>query len=108
MADLPIACTLSPDALQARRQGLLADLLRRARSHELTAAGLRVVFPGDGETLATIARVVDAERLCCRFLRFVVTTEPDAGPIALELSGPSGTREFLNSLLEARVSGNES
>jgi hypothetical protein len=30
MADLPIACTLSPSALKARRQGLLSALLRNA------------------------------------------------------------------------------
>jgi hypothetical protein len=99
MVDLSIACTLPPDALQARRQGLLADLLRHAQSHELTGDGLRVVFSADGETLATIARVVEAERQCCRFLRFVVTVAPDGGPIALELSGPAGTREFLAALL---------
>jgi hypothetical protein len=100
MADLPIACTLSPDALEARRQGLLADLLQRAHRHELTADGLRVAFAADADTLATIARVVDAERQCCRFLRFVVTVAPDGGPITLELSGPDGTREFLGALLE--------
>ena len=100
MTDLPIACTLLPDALQARRQGLLADLLHQAESHELTSDGLQVVFPAGAGTLATIARVVDAERQCCRFLRFVVTVAPDDGPIALELSGPNGTREFLAALLE--------
>ena len=100
MIDLPIACTLSPDARQARRQGLLADLLRRAQSHELTPDGVPVAFSADGETLATIARVVDAERQCCRFLRFVITVAPDSGPLTFELSRPDGTREFLAGLLE--------
>ncbi len=40
MADLPIACTLTPDALRARRAGLLSDLLHRAEAHEdLPASG---------------------------------------------------------------------
>ena len=99
MADLPIVCTLSPDALAARREGLLADLLRRSASHELTADGLRLRFPPGGETLATIARAIDAERRCCRFLQFVVTVAPDDGPVVLELSGPAGTREFVAALL---------
>jgi hypothetical protein len=30
MADLTIVCTLSPEALQTRRLGLLSNLLRRA------------------------------------------------------------------------------
>ena len=97
---VPIACTLSPDALRARREGLLAKLLRRSETHEPTAEGLRLRFPADSETLATIAQAVDAERLCCRFLRFRITVEPDEGPIWLELSGPAGTSEFLAALLD--------
>jgi hypothetical protein len=99
MTDVPIACTLSPDALQARREGLLADLLRRAEDHELTEEGLRMSFSPGADTLATLARVVEAERRCCRFLRFVITVEPDGGPVSLELSGPEGTREFIAGLL---------
>lgn len=100
MADVPIACTLSPDALKTRRDGLLAELFQRAEEHELTEYGLRVRFPPATEVVATIARVVDAERQCCRFLRFVITVEPDGGAVSLELSGPPGTREFIAGLLD--------
>ena len=50
--------------------------------------------------LASIARAVDAERHCCRFLRFTITVEPDEGPVTLDLTGPPGTREFVVALLE--------
>jgi hypothetical protein len=56
-------------------------------------------FRAGTETLATLARMVDAERQCCRFLRFVITVEPDDGPVLLELSGPAGTRDFIAGLL---------
>jgi hypothetical protein len=42
-----------------------------------------------------IADVIEAERLCCRFLQFDLTVSPDAGPIILTISGPAGTAEFL-------------
>lgn len=100
MDEMPIACTLSPDALRARRDGLLAAVLQRAEHHELTDDGLRMRFSAGTDTAATLARVVDAERLCCRFLRFVITVEPDGGPMWLELSGPAGTREFIAGLLD--------
>lgn len=100
MTRIPIACNLSADALQARRDGLLSDLLRRAGRHELTAEGLRVSFSAESDTLATLVRVVDAERRCCPFLRFVITVEPGGGPVVLELSGPEGTREFIAGLLD--------
>lgn len=35
MPDLPIVCTLTPDALRARREGLLAAVLRQSTGHEL-------------------------------------------------------------------------
>jgi len=100
MPDLPIACTLAPDALAIRRENLLAELLRLASSRELLSDGLRLTFEPTTEALATIAQAVEAERHCCRFLRFQIAVEPDGGPMVLELTGPSGTREFLSALLE--------
>jgi hypothetical protein len=98
--DLPIVCTLTPDALRARREGLLTELQRLSTGHELLPEGLRLRFAPSGETLAAIARAVEAERHCCRFLRFTVTVEPDEGPLTLDLTGPQGTREFVVALLE--------
>lgn len=54
----------------------------------------------DERNIATIARAVEAERHCCRFLRFGITVEPDGGPVFLELTGPPGTREFIGALFE--------
>lgn len=100
MEDLPIVCALTPEALRARQEGLLADLLRRAERHDLVGQGLRLRFRPTEGLLAAIARTVDAERQCCRFLRFAITVEPAGGHVFLELSGPAGTREFITALLE--------
>ena len=101
MTNLPIACTLTPAAVRARREGLLADLLNRAVNREELEDGKRLHFVADDETLLAITRTVNAERQCCRFLRFRVIVEPDGGPVSLELTGPPGTREFLTALLES-------
>jgi hypothetical protein len=100
MADLPIVCTLSHEALAARRQGLLAELLRQSVGREFLPDGLRLSFEASSETLSRIAQAVDAERHCCRFLRFTIALEPDGGPISLDLTGPPGTRDFVAALLE--------
>lgn len=68
--------------------------------HELLPEGLRLRFTPSAETLASITRAVEAERHCCRFLRFTITVEPDDGPLTLDLTGPHGTREFVVALLE--------
>ena len=100
MKELPIACTLSPAALQARREGLLADLVRRADTCEQLPEGLRLRFAPSGETLSLLAQAIEAERQCCRFLRFEIVVEPDGGPMSLELSGPAGTGDFIAALFD--------
>ncbi len=102
MADLlPVACSLSPDALAARRSGLLRNLVGRAESREALPSGWRLRFRAEGDTLIMIAKSVDAERQCCRFLRFEIVLEPNGGRISLELSGPPGTSDFLAALFDA-------
>jgi hypothetical protein len=100
VTDLPVACTLNPAALQTRREGLLNELVRQAEHREERPDGYRLRFAPSGDVLTLIARVIGAERLCCRFLRFRLTVEPDEGPVHLELTGPQGTREFLAALFD--------
>ena len=100
MTNLPVVCALTPAAVRARSAGLLADLLKRAVNREEMADGHRLQFAARDETLLAITRTVNAERQCCRFLRFRLTVEPDGGAVSLELTGPPGTREFLTALLE--------
>lgn len=99
MNDLPIACELSPRDLAERRESLLARLVARARRIEPLEAGIRFEFPGDAETARTILAAIDAERRCCRFLRFELVFAQDLGPVSLDITGPAGTREFLESVL---------
>jgi hypothetical protein len=63
MADLPIVCTLTPEGLRARREGLLPDLVCRAEDRDELPDGLRLRFAPAGDTLSTIARTVEAEWL---------------------------------------------
>ena len=100
MADLPVACSLNPEALKARREGLLARLVQRASERRELPDGLQLRFTADSRTLGDIAAVVDAERLCCRFLRFTIEVHPDEGPITVDLTGPPGTRQFIGAMLD--------
>jgi hypothetical protein len=97
---LPIACSLSPEAIRARKAELLPGLFRRAAATETLPNGIRLQFSASTEAIQAIAATIDAERQCCRFLRFELTVEPDAGPIRLTLTGPDGTAEFLTALVQ--------
>ena len=100
MTNLPIACTLGPAALKARREDLLGGLVRRAEERLDAPNGYRVRFTPAEDILATVAKVIELERQCCRFLTFQVTVEPDEGPIWLEFTGPPGSKEFLAGMLD--------
>lgn len=98
MKELPIACELTPAELGVRREGL-TDILALAQERMTITNGLRWRFAPSAESLTAAAKMIDAERQCCRFLRFVLTVEPDAGEMWLEITGPEGTADFLNSLM---------
>ena len=100
MSNLPIACTLGPAAVKARREDLLGGLFVRAEERLDRPDGYRLRFVPADEVLADIAKVIEVERRCCRFLTFTVTVDPDAGPIWLEVTGPPGSREFLAGMLD--------
>lgn len=100
MADLPIVCTLSPSALKARREGLLARVATHSKERIEVEGGYRFEFDPDEAALLLIARMIDAERQCCRFLRFDLSVPADGRRMSLEVTGPSGTRDFLDALFE--------
>ena|SRR5437899_1040806 len=97
--DLPVIRTLTPHTATTRKVALLPGLARRAESREDTADGVRFRFSVDAFSM--LVSTVEAERQCCRFLRFDISIEPDGGPIWLSLSGPAWNARLLTALLES-------
>ena len=100
MNSLPIVCTLTPETSKTRKAQLLPGVFRRAEQTDPTPDGYRLRFRPSAETLQAIAAAIEAERHCCRFLRFELSVEQDEGPFVLTLSGPPGAREFVAALCD--------
>jgi len=89
----------TPEALTVSNATMMARANRRTTVKCSTRAAVAVTArycPGSSRAsgpaigaaiLANIARAIDAERQCCRVLRFSITVEPDGGPISVELTG---------------------
>jgi len=94
MTEIPIACTLSKDALNKRRDELntLRQLVREMRQ---TPNGFSLCFDGSTENLMAIAHVMAQERLCCPFLQFQLVAEKGMGSLWLEVTGSNDTAQFL-------------
>jgi hypothetical protein len=95
---IPVACTLTPDQLRERRAELLPALFQRAETVTDLPNGFKLQFASGPNLLSELIGVIEQESVCCRFLRFQLSIEPAAGPVTLEVTGPSGTREVLRGL----------
>lgn len=96
MAELPVACSLTQPELAERRAGVLAAVRRSQEEVRWLPDGVALRFAAEPGALAMLAAFIELERRCCAFLRFRLTVEPGAGPVWLELTGPPGTRDFLD------------
>jgi hypothetical protein len=78
-------CRLYVDAgrPQAARENLLDALVARSIEQCELPDGLQLRFTAGSQILAEIARTVEAERRCCRFLSFEITVPQDEGPMIL-------------------------
>lgn len=98
MSAQPVACTLTADQRRCDAHNLIPGLAAKAATREWTPNGLRLSFAAEATTLESIASVIERERQCCAFLTFQLVVPEASGDFVLELSGPPGTREFLEEL----------
>ena len=92
----PIACDVEAIPLADRpRYRSLRDRLFRLVEHVAEIPdGYALQLRNDRDVLSMVAEWIAFERLCCPFLRFVVTVDgPDR--LALAMSGGEGVKEFL-------------
>ena len=76
---------------KSRRAGLASDDLPNGYEYQFEL-----------EALADVARFISNERLCCPFLVFDLRVAANEGKISLRMSGPPGTREFLDAEIQGR------
>jgi len=85
--DLPVVCTLTEAELKERRQTFLKAIREVAVDVVPLPSGYAYSFAPASEILMQLAKLVDMERQCCRFLTFKIVVEPGAA-VRLEVTGP--------------------
>ncbi|HKP15664.1 MAG TPA: hypothetical protein VJT85_06350 [Gemmatimonadaceae bacterium] len=96
---LPIACSLSADQLDARRESLLLGLADHAVQRTPLPSGMRLRFRATAERMRQIDTVARHERECCPFLEFRVGLAL-GDSLTLDVTGPEGTASLLAELLD--------
>jgi len=92
---LPIACSLNDDELAARSAFVRRELLAGVVERQELDNGYAFRFPGAGNWHVNVAEFVASERQCCSFFHFELTFEPGLGSIWMKLTGPEGTKQFI-------------
>lgn len=99
----PLACSLPADRLRAERDLLLPGLVRHARTVTPLPDGMRFTFPATAERLRQLHEVTRREAECCEFLELRPGFTPGGAFLQLDVTGPEGTRELLEQVLELAV-----
>ncbi len=91
-ADVPIACTLTPDELGDRR-ALWERIDPSARCRTGDEGGFRIVYRATEDVARLLPSLAAAEADCCGFATWTVTREDDA--LVLAVTGPEAGIEAL-------------
>jgi hypothetical protein len=98
--DLPLACV--PGAIPAEDRAAHFALVKALFStalQERRELANGYAFRFDADQLDRVARFAANERKCCPFLSFTMELMPGSGSLWLRLTGPEGTRGFLDAEL---------
>jgi hypothetical protein len=93
-----ISCKLSTPELRERRETTIASLKKCVLQRVTLLNGYAYQFPSDDKVLDELISFIKSERLCCDFFSFQLTVEEATA--RLELTGPDGTREFIDAEID--------
>ncbi len=82
-------------AERVRHEAISRDLFGAVLEVRKMEGGYAFRLPGEADVFRKIAEWIPNERACCPFLKFGVSTGPGHSDVHLELTGPPGTRTFL-------------
>jgi hypothetical protein len=96
--EIPIACYLTDQQLQARRKNHFDKTAELLVGSTEIVNGFIYKFPLRSPILQDLAEIIDLERQCCPFLNFKLTVESGTDFVSLELTGTEGTKESIKAL----------
>ena len=93
------ACSLTTAELRDHETMLLAQFRSAVVETEELQDGYAFQLPADGKAIRLAGKLILVERECCPFLSFVLVAQPNKGRVIVRITGPSGTKEFLRTIL---------
>lgn len=95
MSQLELPTPLTKEVAQEQREPVLTQVLDLIRTVIETDEGYTLNFGRQADSIDLIVTFLKIERICQPFLRMALISESNDGPIKLEVAGPSGTKDFM-------------
>lgn len=89
-----VSCKLTTPELQKRKATVIAGLKALVLEKKELSDGYSYKFEGSDQNLDKLNEFIKAERMCCDFFIFQLTVDENSA--ILNITGPEGTKEFLN------------
>jgi hypothetical protein len=100
MTQVPIACSLDASELVDRTNGFRALAAKHLVRSTRTPSGATLEFrESAGAVEAAVTELVRAEKACCPFFEFALTSQD--GLVRLEIAAPPEAGAFVDGILEA-------
>ena len=95
MVEITIKYPLTPEAARELREPVLAVILDAIKSVIEGEDGFTLNFGRESRIIKSVSQMIEIERAVNPFLRMTLVVESNQGPVKLELTGPTGTKDFL-------------
>lgn len=95
-----MTCKLTSPELQQRKAITIASLKRQVTEKKEITNGYSYRFLGTDKVLDELLTFIKTERICCDFFDFKLDVASDASEAWLSISGPDGTKKFIDAELE--------
>lgn len=96
--EIPVACTLDDRELQKRRTDILEKIGCRVAGSVELENGFSYRLPAEDAVLQNLIEIINLERKCCPFLDFKLVLAAGEDFASMELTGPPGTKQMLETL----------
>lgn len=100
-----IECSLTEQEFENRPKEVWALLVDHYRRAEELESGYRFYFEGTDASLRAAATFISNELECCSFGTYSLTVSSPFEETELKITGPEGTKELFESLVEKLESG---
>lgn len=94
-----LACKLTSPELRERKATVIASLKKQVLDKKELDNGYSYKFEGTDRVLDELASFIKSERQCCDFFSFNIAVNKE-GFTWLEISGPDGVKEFIETEMQ--------